>query len=46
MVQIQAIPTPFLWQPPELVVVIAGEGAGEIIAGEGAGESIKPENEE
>ena len=45
MVQIQAIPTAFLWQPPEVVVVIAGEG-GEIIAGEGAGEAIAPENEE
>jgi len=45
MWQLQCIPTPFIWQPPEIVVVIGGE-AGEIIAGEGAGEAIKEEHEE
>ena len=39
MWQIQAIPTPFLWQPAETPgapskVVIGGEAEGEVIGGE------------
>ena len=44
MWQIQAIPTPFIWQPKEETVVVIGEESpeGKIIGGE-AGERIGAE---